>query len=153
MNFNLYTSNKKDIIKSGKFLSKILIPGFIFFLIGNIGIGKTFFIKCLIGFETKYKYIIKSPTFLLIEEYLIFDFLMYHLDLYNVYKKKIFFETEILNCYKKNSILLIEWGNIIKNIIKSNVNIYFSNFSNFSNRIILIKIHLLSFKKILGINK
>lgn len=148
--YKICVINKKLITKISKIFSKIIIPGSTCFLIGNIGIGKTFFVKGFLGFLIKYKNIVKSPTFSLTENYLIFDLFVYHSDIYRLIEKKKIIGMEILNYKKKNSILIIEWGNLAKEIIKSDIDINIYNYTNFLNRFFFIKLNFLNMILLFG---
>ena len=103
----------KDIAEkiSAKFKKNQII-----FLYGEIGVGKTTFVKYVINKLQKDKKIniteVTSPTFNILNEYQIGDIKIKHYDLFRIKLKK---EIINLNIFEDNSdsITLIEWPEII----------------------------------------
>ena len=118
------SSEKKTEELAKKFLKK-LKPGHTVFLYGEIGVGKTTFIRYLInGFQKANKQKITeitSPTFNLLNEYEIDLFKINHYDLFRLKSAD---EIQTLDLFENNAntISLIEWPQIInekpKNLIK-----------------------------------
>ena len=98
-----------------KFLKKIK-PKDVIFLYGEMGVGKTTFVKYLInGFQKENNQItteVTSPTFNILNEYQIKKIKINHYDLYRLSSTD---ELKDLNLFddKLNSITLIEWPEII----------------------------------------
>ncbi len=111
-------------------------------LIGDLGSGKTIFVKgFLAGLGIKKK--ITSPTFILMRKYFLkkFNKNIYHLDVYRIQKIK---DLKILNLQElfKNpqNILLIEWADKIKKILpKNTIKIYFKYAKKENEREIFLK--------------
>ena len=120
------SSEKKTEELADKILKKLKV-GDVVFLYGEIGVGKTTFIKYLInGFqkENKLKLTeVTSPTFTLLNEYQINHIKINHYDLFRLKSVK---ETKNLGLFENNTnlITLIEWPQIIekkpKNLIELN---------------------------------
>ena len=120
------SSEKKTEELANKVLKKIKV-GDVIFLYGEIGVGKTTFIKYLInGFqkENKLKLTeVTSPTFNLLNEYQINQIKINHYDLFRLKSVE---ETKNLGLFENNTnlITLIEWPQIIdkkpKNLIELN---------------------------------
>ncbi|HIH2762485.1 MAG TPA: tRNA (adenosine(37)-N6)-threonylcarbamoyltransferase complex ATPase subunit type 1 TsaE [Candidatus Azoamicus sp. MARI] len=143
--------NKETFIHYGKILSKLISKNSLFFLLGNLGIGKTTLIKSIVGTLTKYKANIKSPSYKLIEQYKIKKKNIYHIDFFKINNIKKLNEIDFLNYSKKNACFLIEWGDKIKiKNFKPDARIYLFYYSNFFNRLIIIKSNFLNFKKLFG---
>ena len=120
--------------------SKNIQVGDILFLDGELGVGKTTFVKYLINFLQKNnnKSIteIPSPTFNLINEYQINSFIIKHYDLYRINDEK---ELNNLDIFESVSdqITLIEWPEIIKNYkIINKIDLFFEYDENYNNRFI-----------------
>ena len=130
--FEYISSNEDNTINLGKKISKNLRPGNIVGLNGNLGSGKTTFIKGVLE-GLNYKENVTSPTFTLINEYDA-DYNVLHIDFYrepNILRwKNIGFE-ELIN---NDSIILIEWSNLIPELLPKKI--YTLNFDhiNFSQR-------------------
>ena len=122
-----------------KELSEILKKGDVVFLHGEIGVGKTTFVKNLINslqFNLKLKETeVTSPTFNIMNEYNFKSFLIKHYDLYRLKSDT---ELKDLNLFEKNdkSILFIEWPQIIKNEPHSVNKLYFEYENEYQNRFI-----------------
>ncbi len=135
------SSEKKLEEFSKNFCSKIKI-GDIFFLFGDIGIGKTTFVKYLINhLQSKFKQElteVTSPTFNIMNEYLVDNLIIKHYDLYRLHSSNelqnlsIFDETE-------KAILFIEWPQIIKIKPSKVTEIYFEYKNDYQNRFISFK--------------
>ena len=110
-------SSEKKLEEFANNLSPRLKQGDIFFLYGEMGVGKTTFVKFLINnmqIRSKKKLTeITSPTFNIMNEYDINGLLVKHYDLYRL---KSVDELEDLNIFDENdkAILLIEWPQIIR---------------------------------------
>ena len=121
------SSEKKTEELADKILKKLRV-GDVVFLYGEIGVGKTTFIKYLInGFqkENKLKLTeVTSPTFTLLNEYQINHIKINHYDLFRL---KSLEEIENLGLFEnnKNLITLIEWPQIIKKKPKNLIELNF----------------------------
>ena len=93
--------------------------GEIIFLFGEMGVGKTTFVKYLINqFQKKEKIElteITSPTFNLLNEYQINNLAIKHYDLFRLKNKSEILNLDIFENYT-NSITLIEWPQLIDNV-------------------------------------
>jgi tRNA threonylcarbamoyladenosine biosynthesis protein TsaE len=98
-------------------LTHYLKGGEIIFLHGEMGVGKTTFVKYLINKLQKNKNLklteVTSPTFNLLNEYQVNNILIKHYDLFRLKDKS---EITNLDLFEidKNSITLIEWPQLIK---------------------------------------
>ena len=121
------SSEKKTEELADKILNKIKV-GDVIFLYGEIGVGKTTFIKYLInGFqkENKMKLTeVTSPTFNLLNEYKINQIKINH---YDFFRLKSVEEIKNLGLFEdnKNLIILIEWPQIIKKKPKNLIELNF----------------------------
>ena len=97
-----------DYLKGGEFI----------FLYGEMGVGKTTFVRYLINEFQKKKNLqqteITSPTFSLLNEYQVDDLRIKHYDLFRIDNKE---GTNNLNIFEKDNktITLIEWPQLIDN--------------------------------------
>ena len=113
------------------------------FLYGDMGVGKTTFVKYFINkIQINDKLAISevtSPTFNLLNEYKTNNFVIKHYDLFRI---KNISEIHDLDNFEKNKniITLVEWPQIIvnKNNAKS-IDLLFSYENQFKNRTVLIK--------------
>ena len=84
-------SKESDTAKIAKEVSKKIKKGDILFFFGEIGVGKTTFIKYLINNLQKINKVklteVPSPTFNLLHEYKVKNLLIEHYDLFRIEKK------------------------------------------------------------------
>ena len=118
----------KDTKKLSKKISKIIKHGDTIFLYGEIGVGKTTFVRFLINqleVENRIKKSdILSPTFNIVYDYEIKKLKILHYDLYRLKKYKDILELGIFENLK-NNIKIIEWPELIKPKPKDRVDIFF----------------------------
>ncbi|MCM8831623.1 MAG: tRNA (adenosine(37)-N6)-threonylcarbamoyltransferase complex ATPase subunit type 1 TsaE [Candidatus Omnitrophica bacterium] len=126
--------SENETIKLGEKFSKFLRPKDVVILDGWLGSGKTIFTKGILkGFGVRK--LVTSPTFTLIKEYKKSNTYIYHVDLYRIDRSD--FETIGLEdiLYKDDSIVLIEWGKKICNLLSEYIRVKFHFLSNNSRRI------------------
>ena len=135
------SSEKKTEELASKF-SKKLKPGNVVFLYGEIGVGKTTFIRYLINnFQKNNKLEITevtSPTFNLLNEYRINQIKINHYDLYRLKKNE---EINNLDLFEDiiNTITLIEWPQIIEKKPKNLIELIFEYGIDHQTRSVQIK--------------
>lgn len=123
------------------FLKKIK-PGCFIFLYGEIGVGKTTFIRYLINKFQKLNKLeiteVTSPTFNLLNEYQINDFKINHYDLFRLKSTE---EIKNLDLFEdnKNTITLVEWPQIIKEKPKNLIELVFEYGKDHKTRSVQIK--------------
>lgn len=110
----------------------------VIFLKGELGSGKTTFVQKYL----KYKYAFtntSSPTFGIVNTYLINDIMIYHYDLYRITKPAELNDIGLYDNLESNALHFIEWPEIIpKKISKPNIIINFQSLSK--ERIISINV-------------
>ena len=123
-------------------VSHFLKKGDIFFLYGEIGVGKSTFIKYLINFlqsKSNMKQTeVPSPTFNIVFEYKIKDFTIKHYDLYRLKNKQDIRNIGLFENIEQN-ITLIEWPELIKEKPFNRIDIFFKYEKNMNDRILKIK--------------
>jgi len=136
----------QDTKKFSKNISKIINPGDVIFLYGEIGVGKTTFVKFLINSLEIRKSIKKSevlsPTFNIVNDYDIGNIKIQHYDLYRL---KNYNEISQLGMFEtsENCIKIIEWPEIIKNKPINRIDIFFQ----YSKSIDFRKVKMVGFGK------
>ena len=129
----------KDIAEK---ISAKLKKNQIIFLYGEIGVGKTTFVKYVINKLQKDKKIniteVTSPTFNILNEYQIEDIKIKHYDLFRIKLKK---EIINLNIFEDNSdsITLIEWPEIIDFKSDEHIELFFNYDEDLDKRSLEIK--------------
>ncbi len=135
------SSEKETEELASTFLKKIK-PGCFIFLYGEIGVGKTTFIRYLINQFQKLNKLeiteVTSPTFNLLNEYQINDFKINHYDLFRLKSTE---EIKNLDLFEdnKNTITLVEWPQIIKGKPKNLIELVFEYGKDHKTRSVQIK--------------
>ena len=130
------SSEKKTKELASKFLKKIK-PGCSVFLYGEIGVGKTTFIRYLINEFQKKNNLdlteVTSPTFNILNEYQIEDINIKHYDLYRL---KEFNEINNLGILEdtENSLILIEWPTLLLDNLNNFIKLSFDYSKDYLNR-------------------
>ena len=130
-------SLEKNTESISKKFSNFIKKGDIVFFYGEIGVGKTTFIKHLINtlqIKSELKPIeVPSPTFNIVNEYKIDKIQVNHYDLFKIKDSK---ELYNIGIFEDNSeiITLVEWPEIISEKPKKLIELYFTYEDNFQKR-------------------
>tara|TARA_B100001093_G_scaffold267789_1_gene256130 strand:+ start:172 stop:627 length:456 start_codon:yes stop_codon:yes gene_type:complete len=112
------------------------------FLIGEIGVGKTTFIRSLINYFQKKEGVaqtqVLSPTFNLLYEYDINKIKIMHYDLYRIKSSKELNQLGIFD-EKLTSVKIIEWPQLINTNVTDRLEIHLSYASNENERKLILK--------------
>ncbi len=141
-------SSKLDISKletTKKFadiLSNNIFKGDIILFYGEVGVGKTTFIKFLINSllkkDKKDISEITSPTFSLMNQYKLKKYEIHHYDLYRLNNEKDILSLNIFEDFS-NKVILIEWPEILGKLKpKNTIDINFEYGENFNSRYLTI---------------
>ena len=142
-NSKIDISSEETTRELAKDFSNFLKGGEIIFLYGEIGVGKTTFVKHLINqFQINKKIQtteVTSPTFNLLNEYEVKDLIIKHYDLFRIKDKSEVINLDLLDNNPK-TITLIEWPQLIdkSNEIKS-INLIFKYENELNNRSVKIE--------------
>ena len=131
-----------DLQKITNRIKKILLPGDVIFLYGQIGVGKTTFARLLINNCENEKKLKKSevlsPTFNIMFEYDIKDFTIEHYDLHRLKNEK-----EIINiglfANLEQNITIVEWPELIKKKPINRIDLFFEYSKDMNERTLTIK--------------
>jgi tRNA threonylcarbamoyladenosine biosynthesis protein TsaE len=129
-----------DLQKITSRINKILLPGDVIFLYGQIGVGKTTFVRLLINNYENEKKLKKSevlsPTFNIVFEYDIKDFIIEHYD--RLKNEKEIENIGFFSNLKKN-ITIVEWPELIKNKPINRMDLFFEYTRDMNERTLTIK--------------
>lgn len=131
-NYKFISENENNTKNFAKKIASKLKPRDIVVLTGELGSGKTKFAEGFLsyfGLENE----ISSPTFTIVNEYKKDDINIYHFDVYRLEDSSEFSEIGGEE-YFENGICLIEWGELIKDVLPKNyIHITFSKDTNNEN--------------------
>ena len=131
-----------DLQKITSSIHKILLPGDVIFLYGQIGVGKTTFVRLLVNNYENEKKLKKSevlsPTFNIVFEYDIKDFTIEHYDLYRLKNEKEIKNIGLFVNLKQN-ITIVEWPELIKNKPINRIDLFFEYTKDMNERTLTIK--------------
>ena len=122
--YEFISKSEKDTKDFAKKLASTLHSNNVVVLTGELGSGKTKFVEGFLSYYNLEKEI-SSPTFNIVNEYKNKNINIYHFDVYRLEDSSEFYELGGEE-YFENGICLIEWGELIKDILPKNyINIIF----------------------------
>ena len=136
----------KDTQNFSKNISKIISAGDIIFLYGEIGVGKTTFVRFFINHLESKKGIknsdVLSPTFNIVYDYDVGNIKILHYDLYRLKNYKDISQLGMFET-SDDSIKIVEWPELIESKPKNRVDIQFQYSKFIDSR----KIEIIGFGK------
>lgn len=109
----------KETFEIGKALGENAKPGQVYTLIGDLGVGKTVFTQGVakgLGITEP----VNSPTFTILQVYEEGKIPFYHFDVYRIGDVEEMEEIGYQDCFYGEGICLIEWANLIEEILPEN---------------------------------
>jgi len=135
-------SSEKQTEELAAQLLKELKPGSIIFLYGEMGVGKTTFVRYLINKIQKNDNLaiteITSPTFNLLNEYQLKKIKINHYDLFRIKSHEELKDLGLFE-YSNSAITFIEWPEIIEKKPKNLIELNFSYSEDHQSRSVQIK--------------
>ena len=135
-------SSINELKKISENIREKILPGDNIFLFGEIGVGKTTFARVLINSFEKKKQLkeseVLSPTFNIIFEYDIKDFIIKHYDLYRLSNEK---DIENIGLFENldSCINIIEWPELITKKPINRIDLFFEYADDGESRLLNIK--------------
>ncbi len=114
MNYKYVSRSIEDTFSVAENIESEKFPGMVICLNGELGSGKTVFTKGVakaLGIDEA----ITSPTFTIIKEYYEGEMPLFHMDVYRLEEQEE--NIGIADYFEKNGIVVIEWADIIKDIL------------------------------------
>ncbi len=117
MEYKVITRNEKETMELAQNIESEKFPNMIICLDGELGSGKTVFTKGIAN-ALGINEVITSPTFTIIKEYLYGEMPLYHMDVYRLDGADD--TVGIEEYFTKGGIVVIEWADIIRDILPEN---------------------------------
>jgi tRNA threonylcarbamoyladenosine biosynthesis protein TsaE len=92
----------------GESLAPLIQPGLVIFLEGDLGAGKTTLARALIR-ALGHAGPVKSPTYSLVEVYVISSLYLYHFDFYRFESPEEFLDAGFSEYFNETAVCLVEW--------------------------------------------
>jgi len=110
------TFSPKETFQLGEELAKCAVPGQVYTLIGDLGVGKTVLTQGMasgLGIEEP----VNSPTFTIVQVYEEGRLPFYHFDVYRIGDVEEMDEIGYEDYFYGDGLCLIEWANLIEEIL------------------------------------
>ena len=114
------TFSPEETFSFGKWIGENALPGKVYTLVGDLGVGKTVFTQGVaagLGITEP----VNSPTFTIIQEYETGRMPFYHFDVYRIGDIEEMEEIGYDDYFYGNGICLIEWANLIEEILPEHI--------------------------------
>ena len=134
--FTSITNTHKETEKLGIQFSQFISKGNVITLNGNLGSGKTTFMKGVLK-GLNYQDEVTSPTYTLINEYNA-DYNVIHIDCYREPDINRWLNIGLIDYFGKDNIIFIEWAENIKKILPDKTIDLFFEIKNSNERLIKI---------------
>jgi tRNA threonylcarbamoyladenosine biosynthesis protein TsaE len=92
----------------GRQLAACLSPGMVIYLEGDLGAGKTTLVRALLR-AVGHQGPVKSPTYTLVEVYVVSSLYWYHFDFYRFNHPEEFVDAGLGEYFRSDSVCLVEW--------------------------------------------
>lgn len=116
----IITKKPEETEYIGKRLAKLLSPGDIVCLTGELGAGKTLFVQG-VAKGLGIKEAVTSPTFTIIQEYDDGKIPLYHMDVYRINNPLEMEDLGYEEYFYGQGITIIEWGNLIDRLLPEEI--------------------------------
>ena len=115
---DIRTENEIETVEAGKRLGKSLLPGSVVALYGDLGAGKTAFIRGIatgLGLDVR----VSSPTFTIVNEYL-GAVPLFHFDMYRLGSAEELFEIGWDDYLNRGGVCAVEWSENVSGAFPNN---------------------------------
>ncbi|MCK9261455.1 MAG: tRNA (adenosine(37)-N6)-threonylcarbamoyltransferase complex ATPase subunit type 1 TsaE [Azoarcus sp.] len=103
-----HLDNENDTLELGAILATALTPGLKIWLNGNLGSGKTTLTRGMLR-ELGHTEKVKSPTYTLIEPYVVSRLNLYHFDFYRLNSPEEYLDAGLDEYFSGQGVCIVEW--------------------------------------------
>ena len=110
------TFSPEETFAFGKWIGEKALPGQVYTLVGDLGVGKTVFTQGVaegLGITEP----VNSPTFTIIQEYESGRISFYHFDVYRISDPEEMYEIGFEEYIEGEGVCFIEWANLIEELL------------------------------------
>jgi len=122
---SVFLSNSVEDTKNfGKNFAKTIKSGQVFALNGEVGCGKTTFLRGVME-ELSPETLVSSPTFSVVNSYKCANFTVFHFDFYRIKNIDELFEIGFEEYFSDDSVVFIEWADMFEQALGKHTEIKF----------------------------
>ncbi len=144
MNYKYTSKSVDDTLELAQNIESEKFPGMVICLNGDLGSGKTVFVKGFaqaLGIEDN----ITSPTFTIVKEYVNGEAPLYHMDVYRLDDNQ---EFGVEDYFNKDGICILEWADLIEDRLpKERLDIAFKIIDE-NTRVLVFKPHGMQYEEL-----
>lgn len=113
--FTVKSTSAEETMHLGETLARVVEAGTVIRLDGNLGAGKTTFVK---GFAKALglKRPLKSPTYTIVKEYDLNNFILYHIDAYRL-ETALEDDIDMAQFITEDAVTFIEWAEFVEDYL------------------------------------
>jgi tRNA threonylcarbamoyladenosine biosynthesis protein TsaE len=108
MSWNLNLPGEAATLRLGAALAAGAMPGRVLHLRGDLGAGKTTLVRGLLG-ALGHTGRVKSPTYTLVEVYMVSSLNFYHFDFYRFEDRSEWLDSGFRDYFNEDSVCVVEW--------------------------------------------
>ncbi len=144
MNYKFTSKSVEDTLELAQNIESEKFPGMVICLNGELGSGKTVFVKGFanaLGIQDN----ITSPTFTIVKEYLNGEAPLYHMDVYKLDENQ---EFGVEDYFNKDGVCILEWAELIEDRLpEERLDILFKIVDE-NTRVLVFKPHGLQYEEL-----
>ena len=144
MNYKFTSKSVEDTLELAQNIESEKFPGMVICLNGELGSGKTVFVKGFanaLGIQDN----ITSPTFTIVKEYLNGEAPLYHMDVYRLDENQ---EFGVEDYFNKDGVCILEWAELIEDRLpEERLDILFKIVDE-NTRVLVFKPHGLQYEEL-----